>query len=161
MPREAKNTRRKKGQRRRKTRRNRRKRITIILLLQLTFIEHLQSAKNTSKHFICISSNVSACDYSQKDQLLYMSIFMAVHMFFASHLHIYGIFAEMRGCISLPHIVTFKFLGAWVNCSGHMKYNSYPWGLSITCAKMEDSVKQCYSQQQSVLISGFKGENIS
>ena len=59
--------RRKKKQTRRKRSRNRRKRITIILLLQLTFIEHLQSAKNTSEHFICISSKVLACDYSQED----------------------------------------------------------------------------------------------
>lgn len=61
--REAMDMRRKKGQRSMKRNRNRRKRITIILLQQLTFIEHLQSAKNTSERFICIFSNVLACDY--------------------------------------------------------------------------------------------------
>ena len=54
-------------QKRRKRSRNRRKRIKIILLQQLTFIEHLQSAKNASERCICISSNVLACDYSQED----------------------------------------------------------------------------------------------
>lgn len=87
---EATDMRRKKEQRKRS--RNWRKRITIILLLQLTFIEHLQSAKNTSEHFICISSNVLACDYSQEDWT-------------ALHEHIYGWTYVLH--ISLVHIWNF------------------------------------------------------
>lgn len=43
-----------------------------------------------------------------KTKLLYMNIFIAEHMFFASHLYIYGMFIEMYGYVSHLYIVTFK-----------------------------------------------------
>lgn len=63
----------------------------------------------------------------RRTRLLYINIFIAEHMFSASHLHIYGMFIEMYGYVPLLDIVTFK--GAWVNCSGHMIYNSYLRGV--------------------------------
>lgn len=44
----------------------------------------------------------------RRTRLLYMNIFIAEHMFFASHLYIYGMFIEMYDYVSLLYIVTFK-----------------------------------------------------
>ena len=67
--------------------------------------------------------------------LLYMNIFMAEHMFFTSHWCIYGIFTAMYSYISLSTLWYLISLGARVNCSGHMKYNSYTGRVSIIWVK--------------------------
>lgn len=108
ITREAKDGRRKRVQRWRKRRWNRRKRITIILLLQLTFIEHLQGARNTLSPlfaFLQISWHLIT---HRRTSLLHMNIFMAQHMLFAFLLHIYGILTELCGYISLIYMMTFK-----------------------------------------------------